>query len=36
MFDGPTAPHRPTLLGGFVLLLVVLIVYHLIFHRGGR
>lgn len=35
MLDGPNAPHRPTLVGAVVLILILLVVYHLAFHRKG-
>ena len=34
MFNGPNAPHRPTLIGAVVFILVLLVIYHLLFHRG--
>jgi hypothetical protein len=34
MFNGPNSPHRPTMAGALVLIVVVLVAYHLLMHRG--
>jgi hypothetical protein len=34
VLSGPNAPHRPTLVSALVVILVIVVLYHLLFHRG--
>ena len=34
MFSGPNSPHRPSMVGALVLIVLAIVVYHAVFHRG--
>jgi hypothetical protein len=34
MFSGPNSPHRPSMVGALVLIIIVVVIYHFMFHRG--